>query len=196
MSFYPFSTGIVSTYDGDTDGDFNLGMDLKYGITENFTLDATLIPDFSQAGFDDVELNLGPFEQRFSEQRQFFTEGIDLFTKGNLFYSRRIGGTPSKYDEVEENLTSNEEMINNPIKSKTINAVKVSGRTKKGLGVGFFNAVTDKTEASIKNLTTDEIYKVVTEPLTNYNILVLDQQFNKNSSVTLINTNVLEKWGF
>ena len=60
-------------------------------LTENFTLDATLIPDFSQVGFDDVVLNLGPFEQQFSEQRQFFTEGTELFNKGRLFYSRRIG---------------------------------------------------------------------------------------------------------
>lgn len=56
-------------------------MDVKYGLTENFTLDATLIPDFSQVGFDDVVLNLGPFEQQFSEQRQFFTEGTELFNK-------------------------------------------------------------------------------------------------------------------
>ena len=54
------------------------GWTLKYGLTENFTLDATLIPDFGQVGFDDVSLNLGPFEQQFSEQRQFFTEGTEL----------------------------------------------------------------------------------------------------------------------
>ncbi len=53
-------------------------MDLKYGITENFTLDLTLIPDFGQAAFDNITLNLGPFEQRFSEQRQFFTEGTEF----------------------------------------------------------------------------------------------------------------------
>ena len=56
------------------------------GITENFTLDATLVPDFSQVGFDDVVLNLGPFEQQFTEQRQFFTEGTELFNINNLFY--------------------------------------------------------------------------------------------------------------
>ena len=65
-------------------------MDIKYGISDSFTLDATLIPDFGQAKFDDVSLNLGPFEQTFSENRQFFTEGTELFNKGNLFYSRRI----------------------------------------------------------------------------------------------------------
>ncbi len=91
LNLYPFSTGILNNYDGETDTDLTFGMDVKYGITDNFTLDATLVPDFSQAGFDNVVLNLGPFEQTFSEQRQFFTEGVDLFSKGNLFFSRRIG---------------------------------------------------------------------------------------------------------
>ena len=71
-------------------------MDLKYGLSDSFTLDATLIPDFGQAAFDEVTLNLGPFEQTFEEQRQFFTEGTELFNKGRLFFSRRVGGAPSK----------------------------------------------------------------------------------------------------
>ena len=54
-------------------------MDLKYGISSSFTLDASLIPDFGQVAFDNVELNLGPFEQEFSENRAFFTEGATLF---------------------------------------------------------------------------------------------------------------------
>jgi len=77
LIFYPFTTGLLNTIDNSTDTNFTLGLDVKYGITENFTLDATLIPDFSQAGFDNLELNLGPFELAFSEQRQFFTEGLD-----------------------------------------------------------------------------------------------------------------------
>lgn len=55
-----------------------------------------------------------------------------------------------------------------------LNAIKISGRTKKGLGIGFFNAITEKTEATIKNNTTGAIRKSVTNPFTNYNILVLD----------------------
>ena len=54
-------------------------MDLKYGLSSSFTLDASLIPDFGQVAFDNVELNLGPFEQQFSENRPFFTEGATLF---------------------------------------------------------------------------------------------------------------------
>ncbi|MBT8272275.1 MAG: carbohydrate binding family 9 domain-containing protein, partial [Bacteroidia bacterium] len=95
LSFYPFTSGVSTSYDGNNETDFNIGLDVKYGITENFTLDATLIPDFSQAAFDNVRLNLGPFEQTFSEQRQFFKEGVDLFNKGNLFFSRRVGNGPT-----------------------------------------------------------------------------------------------------
>ncbi len=190
LSFSPYASGTYSNYDGKDSFDNSIGLDLKYGISESFTLDATLIPDFSQTGFDDVVLNLGPFEQQFQEQRPFFTEGTEIFNKGDLVYSRRIGNRPVNYFN-ESTLGPNEELIKNPDEVDLINAVKVSGRTEKGLGIGFFNAVTKKTEAIIKDLTTDEIRKVVTEPLANYNVLVLDQQFNKNSFVSLTNTNVL-----
>ena len=186
LSFYPFISGIVNTFDGNTDTDFNVGLDLKYGLTENFTLDATLIPDFSQAAFDNLRLNLGPFEQTFSEQRQFFKEGVDLFSKGNLFFSRRVGNAPT--GDVELGL--NEEVTDYPSEVKTLNALKVSGRTKKGLGIGFFNAITDKTYATVKSTVSNESRKELVEPLANYNIFVIDQQFNGNSSVSLINTNV------
>jgi len=186
LSFYPFASANVKTFDGETEDDYSIGMDVKYGITENFTLDVTLIPDFSQAAFDNVQLNLGPFEQQFSEQRQFFKEGVDLFNKGNLFYSRRIGGRPST--SIDEDVY--EVLDETPQKVSMLNALKVSGRTKKGLGIGFFNAITEKTEVEVRNLETDEISSKVIEPFSNYNILVLDQQFMENSSVSLVNTNV------
>ena len=190
LNLYPYASAITNTFEGKTDFDWSVGMDIKYGLTENFTLDATLIPDFSQVGFDDVELNLGPFEQRFTEQRQFFTEGTELFNIGRLFYSRRIGGSPIDQFDVSSSLSANEEIVNYPGKVTMLNAVKISGRTKKGLGIGFFNAITEKTEATIKNNNTGEIRKEVIDPFTNYNIMVLDQQFNQNSSISLINTNV------
>lgn len=187
LNFYPYASATTSSFKGKTDFDWSVGMDLKYGLTENFTLDATLIPDFGQVGFDDVSLNLGPFEQQFSEQRQFFTEGTELFTKGRLFYSRRIGSSPIRSASVDED---NETLIDAPEKVQMLNAIKISGRTKKGLGIGFFNAITGKAEATIQNNSTKEVRKEVINPFSNYNILVLDQQFNQNSSVTLINTNV------
>ena len=192
LAFYPFVSTVFNSFDGEDETNFNAGLDVKYGITENFTLDATLIPDFSQAGFDDVSLNLGPFEQTFSEQRQFFTEGVDLFNKGNLFFSRRVGSGPSTSAEVGEN----EEVIDAPQSVKVLNAVKVSGRTKKGLGLGLFNSITETTKATIENTVTGERREQVVEPFTNYNILVVDQQFNGNSSIGLINTNVMREGSF
>lgn len=196
LNLYPYASAVTNTFEGVTDFDWNVGMDIKYGITENFTLDATLIPDFSQVGFDDVVLNLGPFEQQFTEQRQFFTEGTELFGIANLFYSRRIGGAPIDQFDVYSTISDDEEITNYPGKVTMLNAVKISGRTKKGLGIGFFNAITEKTEATIKNNTTGEIRKEVIDPFTNYNILVLDQQFNQNSRISIINTNVTRSGSF
>ncbi len=190
LALYPYASKTTTIFEKDTDFDWSVGMDVKYGITENFTLDATLIPDFSQVGFDNVRLNLGPFEQQFTEQRQFFTEGTELFNKGRLFYSRRIGNRPIGYFDVSGKLGANEEIIDNPEKVQMLNAIKISGRTKDGWGLGLFNAITEKTEAKIQNTNTKEVRKVTTNPFANYNIAVVDKQFNGNSSLTLINTNV------
>ena len=190
LNLYPYASATANTFEGNTDFDWSVGMDIKYGLSENFTLDATLIPDFSQVGFDDVVLNLGPFEQRFREQRQFFTEGTELFNIGRLFYSRRIGSNPIDQFDVYGNLAADEEVTDYPGKVTMLNAVKISGRTKNGLGIGFFNAITEKTYATIKNNATGDIRKEVIAPFTNYNIMVLDQQFNQNSTISLINTNV------
>lgn len=185
LNLFPFTTGIGRLSDGRTDTELRLGMDIKYGITDNITLDATLIPDFSQARFDNLVLNLGPFEQTFAEQRQFFTEGVELFNRGNLFFSRRVGSAPTG----KADLDTNEIEIDRPDNVDLINATKISGRMKNGLGIGVFNAVTEETTSNVLDTITQEVRQVKVEPLTNYNILVLDKQFNRNSSVTLINTN-------
>ena len=168
----------------------NGGMDVKYGISKAFTLDMTLIPDFGQVQSDNQVLNLTPFEVRYNENRSFFTEGTELFNKGNLFYSRRIGGQPINYSLPLNNLNPGETLIQNPSETKLLNATKISGRTAGGLGIGFFNAIIKPQYATIEN-NNKEQYKVETNPLTNYNILVLDQTLKNNSSVTLVNTNVL-----
>ena len=186
-SFYVNADSRQKTY-----GTLKGGLDLKYGINDAFTLDMILVPDFGQTKYDDQILNLGPFEQQFNENRPFFTEGTDLFSKGNLVYSRRIGGNPINYPTA----AVNEEIIDNPASVNLINAFKVSGRTKNGLGVGILNAVTEKTTATIRNNDTQEVRKEVVEPLANYNVLVLDQRFRKNSSVAFVNTNVTRNGSF
>ena len=178
-----------------TKGELKGGMDVKYGINDAFTLDAILIPDFGQTAFDKVELNLGPFEQQFSENRPFFTEGTELFSKGDLFYSRRIGRPFLDKYEYSETLNSDEELTQYSSTINLLNALKISGRSKNGLGVGVLNAVTEKTYAEITKNTGEQRREVV-EPLSNYNIFVLDQRFQKNSSISLINTNVMRNGDF
>jgi Domain of unknown function (DUF5916) len=194
LTFFPFAQGVVSSFDGATETNFSAGLDVKYGLSDSFTLDATLIPDFGQVSFDKVILNLGPFEQTFGENRQFFTEGVDLFNKGEIFFSRRVGGPPSA--DVDEILEENEETTDVPSKVNLLNAIKVSGRTKGELGIGFFNAITEKTYATVRDTITGTSRKILVEPVSNYNIIVLDQQFNGNSSVSIINTNVMRNGNF
>ena len=167
-------------------GEFKGGLDIKYGINDAFTLDAILVPDFGQTKFDNVILNLGPFEQQFNENRPFFTEGTDLFSKGDLLYSRRIGQTPNFYPDLAEN----ESIKDYPSAINLLNALKVSGRDKSGMGIGFLNAITEKTSARVENEADGSQREVIVSPLTNYNVTVFDQRFNQNSSVTFINTNV------
>ena len=188
----PYSSYYLSSNQQQTKGELKGGLDIKYGINDAFTLDAIMIPDFGQTVFDNVVLNLSPFEQQFAENRPFFTEGTDLFNKGNIFYSRRIGGGPSTYATLD----TNEEFVKNPSNVNLLNALKISGRTKNGLGIGVLNAVTDKTFAEIQNTVTGDRRKELVEPLANYNVLVLDQRFRKNSSVSLVNTNVTRNGDF
>ncbi|MGZ8511513.1 MAG: DUF5916 domain-containing protein, partial [Chitinophagaceae bacterium] len=64
------------------------------------------------------------------------------------------------------------------------------GRMQNGLGIGVLNAVTREQYATIENMTTKEKRKILSDPLTNYNVLVLDKTMKNNSSVSMINTNV------
>lgn len=199
LQFSPYFSVYANHYPANEPGIKNLtsqvngGLDVKYGINQAFTLDATLIPDFGQVQSDNYVLNLSPFEVKYNEYRNFFTEGTELFSKGNLFYSRRIGGMPLHMYDVYNNLDTNETVIKNPTESKLINATKISGRTQSGLGIGFLNAITSPQYATVENTDSKETRDVLTDPLTNYNVLVLDQTFKHNSSISLVNTNVWRK---
>ncbi|PJA08399.1 MAG: hypothetical protein COX70_03770 [Flavobacteriales bacterium CG_4_10_14_0_2_um_filter_32_8] len=202
LLFSPYVSGYLEHYPYNVSGksnysqSFNGGMDVKYGINDAFTLDMTLIPDFGQVQSDNQVLNLSPFEVQFNENRPFFMEGTELFNKGDLFYSRRLGGTPIDYYSPYNQLNNNEEVIENPAESQLLNATKISGRTKNGLGIGFFNGVTKSMFSTVKDTITGQTREVLTDPLTNYNVLVFDQTLKNNSYVSLINTNVTRRGSF
>ena len=189
LSAMPYVSAYADNFDGNTTADFNAGLDIKYGINESFTLDMTLIPDFGQVAYDQQFLNLTPFESQFEENRQFFTEGTELFNIGGLLYTRRIGGAPKNIQNVD--LDPNDSVQIKQEYTRLLNATKISGRTKNNLGIGVLNAITDDNFST--RIENGEETQVLTEPLTNYNVLVLDQRFNRNSSISLVNTNVMRK---
>ena len=198
LSFSPYVSAYINHYPvnlpgvKNTTSRFNGGMDVKYGINNSFTLDMTLVPDFGQVQSDNRILNLTPFEVKFNENRQFFTEGTELFNKGDLFYSKRIGSIPSYYNSNA--IGANDKIVKDQTEAKVLNATKISGRTAKGLGIGIFNAITNSMQTEVEDAQ-GNLREVETQPLTNYNILVFDQSLKNNSSATFINTNVLRQGG-
>jgi len=200
LSFTPYVSSYINHYPYDISGQSNYaqsingGMDLKYGLNESFTLDMMLIPDFGQVKSDNEVLNLSPFEVYYRENRSFFTEGTELFKKGGIFYSRRIGGIPEGYYSVSSKLEDGETVINNPRDATLYNATKVSGRTANGLGIGFLNSISKNTYATILKSDGTE-RKILTEPLTNYNLIVFDKSLKNSSFISIINTNTTRHSG-
>ncbi len=191
LSLYPFLavTKDYSDFSSENPWGVSGGLDLKYGISQAFTLDVTLIPDFSQALSDRDVLNLSPFEVVFDENRQFFTEGMEIFNRGDLFYSRRVGGRPGYFIPVGNNLEEGDVITEFPQTSNLLNATKLSGRNRKGTGIGVFNAISGREFATIQSADgAKRTEKSI--PLTNYNVLVADQSLRNNSSIALMNTNV------
>ncbi len=191
LSLVPYLSGYIENSSGGQAGaTYSGGMDIKYGVSESFTLDATLIPDFGQVQSDDQILNLSPYEVRYNERRPFFMEGTELFSRGDIFYSRRIGDRPAGYTMAYSEVYEGERMVSNPQESSMINATKLSGRFRNGLGVGVFNAMTRPMYAEIEDKMSGSTREHLTEPFTNYNMLVLDQSMRNSSYVSLANTNV------
>lgn len=199
LSFSPYlSTGVNTSpvgFGNKTEWLKSGGMDVKYGISESFTLDATIIPDFGQVVSDNVVNNLTPYEIKFDENRPFFTEGTELFNKAGLFYSRRVGEMPQKFRTIQSFVNNNPiyEIEENPAVTNLYNAIKLSGRTKNKLGIGFFNAIGQRERAILKNKISGSDSIITTEPMANYNIVVIDQALKNRSYVTFTNTNVIRE---
>lgn len=201
LALSPYASTFVQHYPNPNgknwDFGYGLGMDVKYGITDAFTLDMTLVPDFTNVRTDDQVLNLSPFEVRFNENRQFFTEGMELYNIGDIFYSRRIGGSPLRYGDIYSEAvdSTGEVVVKNPAVAQLINATKLTGRTKQGIGVGVLNAVTNRTTGVIVD-TNDRSRNYITDPWTNYNIFSISQNLPNNSVVSFMNSNTTREGNF
>ena len=153
------------------------GLDAKIGITNNFTLDATINPDFGQVEADPSEMNLTAFETYFEEKRPFFTEGKNIFNftfdGDQLFYSRRIGHAPSYVPASDT--------VSMPQYTPIAGAFKLSGKTAKGLSVGIIDAITPNEYADVRDH--NHNFKQMVEPFTNYFVGRIQQDFNQGNTI-------------
>jgi hypothetical protein len=150
------------------------GIDIKYGVSSNFTLDATINPDFGQVEVDPAVVNLSAFETYFPEKRPFFLEGANIFNNfgrggansswrfngqdPNIFYSRRIGRYPQGFTQGE--------FVDSPTGTTILGAGKLTGKTSKGWTFGLIEAVTAREFAEV--MQSGSRSKAEVEPLTNY----------------------------
>ena len=151
----------------------SLGVDLKYGLTSNFTVSAAFNPDFGQVEVDPAVVNLTAFETFFSERRPFFVEGSQIFQnigrsgansfwgfnnqEPDLFYSRRIGRSPQGPVSAP--------FVDVPSASTILGAVKLTGKSRSGWNIGIVEAVTGRESARLSGAARD---RAEVEPLSNY----------------------------
>ena len=175
----PYATG--------KDWQYNAGLDGKIAVTSDLTLNYTINPDFGQVEADPSVVNLTSYEIFYEEKRPFFVEGSNIYDfpvsrgggpsgRDNLFYSRRIGAPPSYYPDLKDG-----EYIKMPENTRILGAVKLSGKTQKGLSIGILESVTNREKAEIDN--NGEKRKETVEPYTNFFNARIQQDIKKGKTI-------------
>ena len=190
LEIMPFTLGKLSTEKKEPANPFiddgriwggNLGLDAKIGVSSNFTIDLTMNPDFGQVESDPSVMNLTAFETFYEEKRPFFLEGLTIFNykfdEQSLFYSRRIGHSPSLITEANDSL-----FVKSPDKTAILSAVKFSGTTSKGLSVGLIQSLTANEYARLSDPEGKRSNREV-EPLTNYMVARIQKGYNAGTTV-------------
>jgi len=184
----PFDNG--SVYDG------SIGGDVRYGLTSNITLNATVNPDFGQVEADPAVVNLTAYETFFAENRPFFVERSDLFrfAEANgypFFYTRRVGRTPSL------SAAGAAPYVDAPPSTTILGAAKATGRASGGWSLGVLEAVTAKEYAHLASSDGQQLPDMGVEPLSNYAVARLRKDYAGGSSyvgglITTVNRNLDE----
>lgn len=164
----------------------NAGLNGKFGVTNNLTLDMAINPDFGQVEADPSKVNLSAYETYFEEKRPFFIEGQSImnfrlmqlgdFMMDNLFYSRRIGHSPSYNPQTESG-----EFAQTPDNTDILGALKLTGKTRDGWSVGVMESMTSREQAKISD-GTDTRFETV-EPLSNYFMGRVQKDFSEGNTM-------------
>lgn len=160
---------------------YGAGLDGKVGLSSDFTLDFTINPDFGQIEADPSVLTLNAYEIFYDERRPFFLEGNNVlnYESGQdlMYYSRRIGHAPSFEPDYNEDQT-----ISMPDNTAILSALKITGKSKKGLSVGVVHSLTAKEMATVYDDSLGNTKHTV-EPLTNYLVGRVKKDFNDGNTV-------------
>jgi hypothetical protein len=163
------------------------GLDLKWHVSQELTLDATLFPDFGQVEADQVILNLTTYELYYPEKRPFFLEGVDTFsTPIQLLYTRRIGRAPAA-PALVTGKPIGEVLVHDPVPSIIYGAAKLTGDLGGHWSVGELVAMTgrQRVDAQARNGAT---VQRLADPFTTYKVLRLKRDIGDNGHVGLMLT--------
>jgi hypothetical protein len=193
LEVLPYAVARMARTPGDTENPFHrrhdpageLGADVKLGLTNSFTLDLAVNPDFGQVEADPAQVNLSAFETFLPERRPFFQEGAGIFRFGiglgdgdggnqTLFYSRRIGRAP------QGRPGSGAEWADAPSQTRILAAGKLSGKSDGGWSLGVLGAVTGSEEARV--FRDGEFGRDPVEPRTGYSVLRVQRDFRQGES--------------
>ena len=150
IELLPHAVGQAASGPASSDGASGAaGLDAKVGLASNFTLDATVNPDFGQVEADPSVINLTAYETFYEEKRPFFLEGrkilaFEIDEDGRLFHSRRLGDAPSYSPPLAAGDTATL-----PESTTILGAFKVTGKTNDGLSVAVLQGFTQKETAEI-----------------------------------------------
>lgn len=139
-----------------------LGIDVKWGIRPNLTLDATANTDFAQVEADEEQVNLTRFDLFFPEKRPFFLENASTFQFGqpqavDLFFSRRIGlsGAASSLQAID-----------------ILAGARLSGKVAGSWNVGALNIQTREAR---------DLSGRIAAPDTNFSVLRVQKEVGRSS---------------
>ena len=172
-----------------------IGADAKIGLSGDFTLDASINPDFAQVEVDPAVVNLTAYETYYAEKRPFFIEGSGILSFGRggaasfidynwadpgFFYTRRIGRAPQA-------TVSHDGFQDIPDRTTILGAAKVSGKTSDGWSLAALTALTDREHGDVDSAGTR--FQEEIEPLTFYSVVRGQKQFNESrQSLGIIGT--------
>lgn len=190
LEIMPFAFGQLKTMEEEPGNPYtkngrswggNVGLDAKIGVSSNFTVDLTINPDFGQVESDPSVMNLTAFETFYEEKRPFFLEGLTIFDfqfdNNSLFYSRRIGHSPSRRFSGDS-----EHFVKSPDMTTILDAAKFSGTTSDGLSVGLIQSTTANEYARITDIDGNKTSRKV-EPLTNYMVARIQKGYNSGNTI-------------